>query len=99
MTTMLRHRHHALPLQASAQEAEVGAVGGAGDRADRRGEARDDTGASQRRPQVGDRHREAEAPQGQVRRPPDLSPEEHRRRGDAATELWREVSAARSTTC
>jgi hypothetical protein len=42
--------------------AEGGAAGGTGDRAERRGEARDATGASQRRPQAGDRrHHRQEA--------------------------------------
>jgi DNA invertase Pin-like site-specific DNA recombinase len=48
--TNLRKEREAegIALQAPAAEAEGGAVGGAGDRAERRGEARDATSTSQR---------------------------------------------------
>ena len=88
--THVPHRHRDLPLQASAAEAERGPAGGAGDRAE--GAAKPETPPA---PANDDRKSAIVT----ARRPgarssvdvPDLTLEEHQRRGDAADALFRQI--------
>ena len=75
-----------------AAEAEGGAVGGAGDRAERRGERQTDARAGATPTMTASRRSSPRSGGGaRFGDVPDMTLEEHQRRGEAADALFREI--------